>query len=79
MTSTAPVTPMLLDYVKIGELEDLSPNNVKPFFVKKLKWRVVDVSPSSFSYSIVFPSQDRWLTSTNRVKARASIQGESGD
>src|SRR5271156_291618 len=67
VTSTAPMTPMLLDYVKIGELEDLSPDNVKPFLVKRLKWRVVDVSPSSFSYSIVFPSRDRWLTSTNRV------------
>ncbi len=44
VTSTAPITPMLLDYVKIRELEDLTPEKVKEFLVKMLKWRVVDVS-----------------------------------
>ena len=44
VTSTAPITPMLLDYVKIGELADLSPEKVKGFLVKMLKWRVIDVS-----------------------------------
>lgn len=73
------MTPMLLDYVKIGELEDLSRDNVKPFLVKRLKWRVVDVSPSGFSDSIVFLLGTGGLTSTNRVKASASIQGQSGD
>jgi tyrosinase len=44
VTSTAPVTAMLLDYVKLGELENLSPEKVKPFLVQRLSWRVVNVS-----------------------------------
>ena len=44
ISGTNPITPMLLDYVKIGELPDISPVNVVPFLVKNLKWRIVPVS-----------------------------------
>ena len=38
---TTALTPILMDYVQIGELESLSPAHVKPFLIKNLKWRVV--------------------------------------
>ena len=38
---TTALTPILMDYVQIGELESLSPDHVKPFLIKNLKWRVV--------------------------------------
>jgi len=44
ISGTNPITPMLLDYVKIGELPDITPANVVPFLVKNLKWRIVPVS-----------------------------------
>ncbi|KIX96367.1 uncharacterized protein Z520_08145 [Fonsecaea multimorphosa CBS 102226] len=40
-TDTAGITSTLLDYMLTGDLADLSPENVKPFLVKNLKWRVV--------------------------------------
>lgn len=44
VTSTTPITSLLLDYVKIGKLQSLDPEEVKPFLVKKLKWRIQTVS-----------------------------------
>ena len=44
VTDTAVITPMLKDYVKTGQLSDLTPANVVPFLAKNLKWRVVTVS-----------------------------------
>jgi tyrosinase len=41
--STA-INPMLLDYVKIQELESLEPVHVKPFLIKNLRWRVVTIN-----------------------------------
>ena len=41
------ITPMLRDYVKIGVMPDLTPATVVPFLTKNLKWRVVDVSPTT--------------------------------
>ncbi|KAK3717680.1 hypothetical protein LTR37_005747 [Vermiconidia calcicola] len=43
VTSTAPITPMLLDYVEIGHLPNLRADSVKPFLVRNLRWRVVTV------------------------------------
>lgn len=43
VTDTNPITPMLLDYIEIGQLADLTPANVVPFLIKNLKWRVVTV------------------------------------
>jgi hypothetical protein len=48
VTDTAVITSMLLDYVQIGQLEDLTVRNVKPFLIKRLKWRVVTVSAVPF-------------------------------
>jgi hypothetical protein len=50
ISGTNPVTPMLLDYVKIGELPDITPANVVPFLVKNLKWRIVPVSFAFYIY-----------------------------
>jgi hypothetical protein len=47
---TNPITPMLLDYVKIGELPDITPANVVPFLIKNLKWRIVPVSFAFYIY-----------------------------
>jgi len=43
VTDTNPITPMLLDYIEIGQLADLTPANVVPFLIENLKWRVVTV------------------------------------
>jgi tyrosinase len=44
VTDTAPITPILLDYIQVGQLDDLTVRNVKPFLIKHLKWRIVTVS-----------------------------------
>lgn len=44
ISGTKVITPMLLDYIEIGDLADLSPANVVPFLIANLKWRIVDVS-----------------------------------
>lgn len=43
-TSTNPITPMLRDYIRIGELEGLAPEQVVPFLKKSLYWRVVGIN-----------------------------------
>ena len=48
MTSTVPITSLLLDYIKGGQLESLRPEHVKPFLTTGLKWRVVSVSSYLF-------------------------------
>lgn len=53
MSNTAPITPILLDYVQLGDLADLSMANVKPFLVKNLKWRILTVRHVS-----IFPQYD---------------------
>ncbi|KAF5562416.1 Tyrosinase [Fusarium napiforme] len=40
ITSTTPMTSLLLDYVKIRQLGSLSPEHVEQFLIEKLKWRV---------------------------------------
>ena len=45
VTNTTPITPMLLDYIKIGQLQSLEPEHVKPFLISRLKWRVQTVRP----------------------------------
>lgn len=46
VSDTTPITPMLLDYIKIGELANLEPENVKPFLVDRLRWRIQKVRSS---------------------------------
>jgi tyrosinase len=46
VTSTTPMTSLLLDYVKIRQLGSLSPEHVEQFLINKLKWRVQTVSSS---------------------------------
>lgn len=43
-TDTTSITPMLMDYIKMNELESLDMEHVKPFLVDRLKWRVQTVS-----------------------------------
>jgi tyrosinase len=43
VTDTTPITPMLMDYVLKGNLEDLTPEKVEPFLVKNLRWRILKV------------------------------------
>lgn len=44
VTSTSPITSLLIDYVEIGELASMEPVDVEPFLVKNLKWRIQTVS-----------------------------------
>lgn len=44
VSGTVLITPILRDYVLINQLDDLTPEKVKPFLVKHLKWRIVTVS-----------------------------------
>lgn len=44
VTSTSAITSLLLDYVKLGELNSLEAEDVKPFLIARLKWRVLTVS-----------------------------------
>ena len=44
VSDTTPLMPMLLDYIKIGQLTNLEPENVKRFLVDRLRWRVQTVS-----------------------------------
>lgn len=44
---TTPITPILMDYIKIGQLVSLEPEHVKPFLTDRLKWRVQTVSCAS--------------------------------
>jgi tyrosinase len=56
ISSTSPITSMLLDYAETGQLASLRPEHVKPFLIKKLKWRVVAVCyllPSICLYRLI--------------------------
>ena len=44
VSDTTPITPMLMDYIKIGQLTSLEPEHVKPFLTDRLRWRVQTVS-----------------------------------
>jgi tyrosinase len=43
ITGTSAITPILKDYVKIGQLESLDATHVKPFLIDRLRWRIVTV------------------------------------
>lgn len=64
VSDTTVITPMLLDYIKIGILLDLSPSNVVPFLISNLKWRVVTVSILSIptKNSLTLTVKGRWPT-----------------
>ena len=47
VTDTISLTPMLMDYIKVGALASLEPGDVKPFLVDRLRWRVRLVCSSS--------------------------------
>ncbi|SCV49123.1 related to tyrosinase precursor (monophenol monooxygenase) [Fusarium fujikuroi] len=44
VTSTTPITSLLLDYVQIGKLSNMDEDNVKEFLIKNLKWRVQTIA-----------------------------------
>ncbi|KAI9656603.1 MAG: hypothetical protein M1821_004810 [Bathelium mastoideum] len=41
ITDTTYLNPQLADYVRIGELRSLDPEDVKPFLVDRLKWHIL--------------------------------------
>ncbi|KAI9692221.1 MAG: hypothetical protein M1822_006451 [Bathelium mastoideum] len=41
VTGTTYLNPQLADYVRIGELRSLDPEDIKPFLVNRLKWRIL--------------------------------------
>jgi tyrosinase len=49
VADTTDITPILLDYVKVSKLSDLSAGQVVTFLKNRLKWRVVTVC--TFRYS----------------------------
>ncbi|KAJ1326981.1 tyrosinase [Microdochium nivale] len=44
VTSTTPITSLLLDYVQIGKLNSMEADDVKQFLIENLKWRVQTVA-----------------------------------
>lgn len=52
VTSTTPITSLLLDYAQIGKLNSMDEDNVKQFLVKNLKWRVQTVSATFSSIEL---------------------------
>ncbi|CAJ0543941.1 Ff.00g040030.m01.CDS01 [Fusarium sp. VM40] len=44
VTSTTPITSLLLNYAQIGKLDSMDEDNVKQFLVKNSKWRVQTVA-----------------------------------
>ena len=44
VTSTSPITSLLLDYVQIDKLKSMDAEDVKPFLIENLKWRAQTVS-----------------------------------
>ncbi|KAG8355486.1 hypothetical protein FVEN_g6792 [Fusarium venenatum] len=44
VTSTTPITSLLLDYSQIGKLSSMEADDVKQFLIKNLKWRVQTVA-----------------------------------
>ncbi|EGP85593.1 uncharacterized protein MYCGRDRAFT_94308 [Zymoseptoria tritici IPO323] len=48
VTGTSPITPMLRDYIRKGELAGLAPEQVVPFLKERLYWRVLSVNGVRF-------------------------------
>lgn len=46
VTSTSPITSLLIDYVEKGRLTSMEAKDVEPFLIKHLKWRVQTVGLS---------------------------------
>ncbi|KAF5690448.1 tyrosinase precursor (monophenol monooxygenase) [Fusarium circinatum] len=44
VTSTTPITSLLLDYVQIGKLSNMEEENVKKFLIDNLKWRAQTIA-----------------------------------
>ncbi|KAH7311251.1 hypothetical protein B0I35DRAFT_481241 [Stachybotrys elegans] len=44
VTSTTPITSLLLDYAQIGKLSSMGADDVKQFLIENLKWRVQTVA-----------------------------------
>lgn len=43
VTSTSPITSLLIDYVETGKLASMEAKDVELFLIKNLKWRVQTV------------------------------------
>jgi hypothetical protein len=53
VTNTEMITPMLIDYIIVHKLASLDPKDVKPFLIDRLRWRIVAVSFSPLTHSII--------------------------
>ncbi|KAF5633637.1 Tyrosinase [Fusarium tjaetaba] len=76
VTSTTPMTSLLLDYVKIRQLGSLSPEHVEQFLIDKLKWRVQTIDGK-----IIDPRRlDRDYTMKLGISRKiAPIPGQDGE
>ena len=63
VSDTTPITPILMDYIKIGHLASLDPDHVKPFLTDRLRWRVQTVSQTSSNLSSSKPLAETRLFS----------------
>jgi tyrosinase len=52
VTSTTPITSLLLDYAQIGRLGSMEEDDVKQFLIKNLKWRVQTVSATCYGFDL---------------------------
>lgn len=48
VTSTSPITSLLIDYVEMGRLASMEAGDVEPFLIKNLKWRIQTASSPSW-------------------------------
>lgn len=44
MTNTTSMTSQLLDYVELGQIPSMEPEDVKPFLVQNLRWKIQDAT-----------------------------------
>lgn len=51
VADTTDITPILLDYVELGQLQSLGASDVVTFLKDRLKWRVVTVSDYQDRYA----------------------------
>lgn len=75
VTSTVPITSILLDYVETRILESMRPEHVKPFLVQNLKWRVVTVDGQRIDPRMLSAQKDFEISVSCKV---APLPGEEG-
>lgn len=77
VTSTSPITSLLLDYVETGKLASMEAVDVEPFLIKNLKWRVQTVSCVISAASAQVVCVMLTMLCTSRPGARLSTRATS--